>query len=100
MIFVEMRTFSRRREEFLNDESLRELQHTLLSEPLAGAEIRGTGRLRKLRWAIPGHGKRGGVRVIYAPLLRSARLVMVYQKNEQEDLTPEQKRILRAVLED
>jgi hypothetical protein len=77
------------------------MQSTLLADPLAGAEIRDTGGLRKLRWRIPGHGTRGGVRIIYAPLIRSARilLVLVYHKNEQEDLTPEQKRAVRAMLE-
>jgi hypothetical protein len=100
MIFVEMRAFTRRREEVLDDESFRLLQALLIENPLAGVEIRGTGGLRKLRWATAGQGKRGGLRVIYAPLLKLAKilLVWVYQKNEQEDLTPEQKRMLRAVL--
>jgi hypothetical protein len=55
----------------------------------------------KVRWSIAGHGKRGGVRVIYAPLLKQAviLLMMIYQKNAQDDITPEQKRVLRAVLE-
>ena len=47
MIFIEMRPFSRRREEFLNDESFRELQALLVSNPLVGDEIRGTGGLRE-----------------------------------------------------
>ena len=34
-------------------------------EPTAGAVIRGSGGLRKVRWARPGTGKSGGVRVIY-----------------------------------
>lgn len=35
------------------------------SEPTAGALIRESGGLRKVRWARPGTGKSGGVRVIY-----------------------------------
>jgi len=99
MIFIEMRTFSRRREEFLDDDSFRGLQAVLLKNPYVGAEVKGT-ILRKVRWAIAGHGKRGGVRVIYAPLHRRAviLLLMVYQKNEQEDLTLEQKRVLEALV--
>jgi hypothetical protein len=33
--------------------------------PKSGVVIKGTGGIRKLRWARPGSGKRGGVRVIY-----------------------------------
>lgn len=33
--------------------------------PLVGDEIQGTGGVRKMRWARPGMGKRGGARVIY-----------------------------------
>ncbi|HEU4562286.1 MAG TPA: type II toxin-antitoxin system RelE/ParE family toxin [Longimicrobium sp.] len=70
-------------------------------KPEAGAEIKGTGGLRKLRWAVEGHGKRGGVRVIYIPLRVRAviLLLFVYQKNEQEDLTAEQKKVLRVLVE-
>ena len=35
------------------------------SEPTAGAVIRASGGLRKVRWARSGTGKSGGVRVIY-----------------------------------
>jgi mRNA-degrading endonuclease RelE of RelBE toxin-antitoxin system len=65
MIFVETRSFSRRRTEQLTDEQFRLLQLSLLSNPQAGDVIRGTGGLRKLRWATTGRGKRGGVRIIY-----------------------------------
>lgn len=101
MIFIEFRAFSRRRNELLDDESFRALQRVLLENPEAGAEIKGTGGLRKLRWAVEGHGKRGGVRVIYIPLRVRAviLLLLLYQKNEQEDLTTEQKRLLRALVE-
>jgi hypothetical protein len=32
--------------------------------PLSGDLIKGSGGLRKLRWALPGRGKSGGMRVI------------------------------------
>jgi mRNA-degrading endonuclease RelE of RelBE toxin-antitoxin system len=43
----------------------RELQHVLINDSEAGAVIPGSGGVRKLRWAAPGRGKRGGYRVIY-----------------------------------
>jgi hypothetical protein len=33
--------------------------------PHAGKIVRGSGGLRKLRWAISGQGKSGGIRVLY-----------------------------------
>jgi hypothetical protein len=58
-----------------------------------------TGGVRKLRWAIPGRGKRGGARVIYYFLNDSAPLLAldIYAKSAKEDLSEEQKRQLRMV---
>ena len=36
-----------------------------MRNPAAGAIVRGSGGVRKLRWAREGTGKRGGLRVIY-----------------------------------
>jgi len=36
-----------------------------MCNPEAGAVVRGSGGVRKLRWAASGRGKRGGYRVIY-----------------------------------
>jgi mRNA-degrading endonuclease RelE of RelBE toxin-antitoxin system len=73
----------------------------LSDNPEAGNLIRGTGGLRKLRWALPGRGKSGGVRVIYyfyneeIPLW----LLSVFSKNEQENLTEDQKRLLSGIVD-
>jgi len=64
--------------------------------PEQGPVIRGSGGLRKVRWAKPGAGKRGGLRVIYfwAPTERAFYMLYAYSKAEQGDLTPTQARIL------
>jgi len=51
--------------------------------------------------ARAGRGKRGGVRAIYywARAREILLMLLVYGKNEQDDLTPEQLRILRALVE-
>lgn len=101
MIFVESRAFSRQRAEHMADAEFRALQSALLENPETGVPIPGTGGLRKLRWAGSGRGRRGGMRVIYFPLLsRSVVLLfLLYSKNEQDDLTPDQKRTLRRLVE-
>ena len=64
--------------------------------PEQGPVIRGAGGLRKVRWARPGAGKRGGLRVIYywTAAERAFYMLYAYSKNEQENLTPAQARML------
>ena len=61
--------------------------------------IRGTGGVRKARWALPGRGKRGGVRVVYLYLARANKLYMIdiYSKTEKADLTARDKRTIKAL---
>ena len=58
--------------------------------------MQGTGGLRKIRWPDPrrGKGKRGGLRVIYLylPMARLIVFLDVYDKDEAEDLTTEDKK--------
>lgn len=65
MRFVETPVFTAAVTSLLSDEEYRQLQLALLIRPEQGVLIRGSGGLRKLRWGARGHGKRGGVRVIY-----------------------------------
>lgn len=54
----------------------------------------------KARWARSGMGKRGGVRAVYYFLVRADLVYMldIYAKNEKSDLTPGDKRELRAMV--
>jgi len=98
MRFVETPAFTAalQRERHLDDEEYRHLQIALMLRPGQGALIRGSGGLRKLRWAKPGGGKRGGLRVIYywAPGEQVFYMLYVYSKTEQGDLTLAQARSL------
>src|SRR5690349_14371816 len=86
----------------LTDEDLRDLENLLMRNPVAGPVIPGTGGLRKIRFAPPGWntGKRGASRVIYAYILegQAAYLFTVYGKNEQADLTQDEKVVFSRVL--
>jgi hypothetical protein len=63
--FVETKLFTRLVQQYLSDDEYSALQQALISDPEAGALIPGSGGVRKLRWALAGRGKRGGIRVIY-----------------------------------
>lgn len=101
MVIIETPIFTRRIQELIPDEEYRLLQIHLVNRPDAGKTIPGSGGLRKLRWSAGGHGKRGGIRVIYYWLLpREAILLLyAYPKSEQDDLTAEQLRQIRKVVE-
>ena len=64
--------------------------------PEQGPMIPGTGGLRKIRWGGRGHGKSGGYRIIYYWDARNETFYMLYlyPKNEQEDLTAYQAKLL------
>lgn len=102
MIIVETPTFTRRVSELLDPESYRLLQLELADDPARGPVIPGSGGLRKVRWQVPGRGKRGGVRVIYfwAVSRELILMLLIYPKTERDDLTRKQLRELRAAIEE
>lgn len=65
--------------------------------PLVGDIIRGTGGVRKVRWTLPGTGKRGGARVIYYFLNAGYPLTLLtaYSKSEKADLSASDKKAMR-----
>ncbi len=65
MIFIEASTFTKLLPDYLTDDGYRGLQMYLMQKPDAGDLVRGSGGVRKVRWAPDGRGKSGGVRVIY-----------------------------------
>ena len=85
----------------MDDESYSALQWHLARRPDAGDVIRGSGGIRKVRWGGSGRGKRGGLRVIYYWWMAKDRISMllVYPKNEQDDLTADQVKLLKKALE-
>ncbi len=101
MLIIETQIFTKRIQELIPDEEYRLLQAHLVNRPDAGKIISGSGGLRKLRWSAGGHGKRGGIRVIYYWAISQDVLLLLYAypKSEQDDLTPEQLKQLRKVIE-
>jgi mRNA-degrading endonuclease RelE of RelBE toxin-antitoxin system len=102
VVLLETPTFTRQVEHLLDAESYRLLQLALVDDPECGALLRGSGGLRKVRWPGSGRGKRGGVRVIYywAAARETVLLLLAYAKSEKDDLTREQLKVLRRVVQE
>ncbi len=102
MLFIETPIFTKLIKNLLPDDDYRNLQEILLMRPEAGDLIRGSGGLRKIRWSLPGKGKRGGLRIIYYwdKLEDIFYMLAVYKKSKKTDLTRSQVKILRQLVED
>ena len=97
--FIETRLFSRLVQDYFTDAEYGKLQGELIRNPEAGRVIRGSGGVRKIRWAAAGSGKRGGYRVIYF-VRRSDSIIWMltmYPKNARTTIPA---RILRKIREE
>ncbi|MFA6508314.1 MAG: type II toxin-antitoxin system RelE/ParE family toxin [Treponemataceae bacterium] len=82
----------------MTEDDLRELQYFILEYPERAPVIQGTGGVRKIRWARESKGKSGGLRTIYIDMHSSEHiyLVTVFGKDEKADLSPEEKKAIKA----
>lgn len=101
MVIIETSIFTKCIKQLMSDEQYRELQEALVTRPGLGDLIRGSGGLRKVRWKLDGTGKSGGVRVIYYWVVNDdqIRMLYVYPKGKQENLTADQLAALKAIVE-
>lgn len=102
MVIIETSIFTNQVQALLSLEEYRKLQMALMIRPDLGTVIPGSGGLRKVRWSLSGRGKRGGVRTIYYWAVASDQILMLlmYAKNERDDLTPTQLKVLRKMVEE
>jgi len=100
--FIETRLFTRLVLDLLSEDDYARLQEALMRDPGSGPVIPGTGGVRKLRWAAPGRGKRGGYRIIY--YVRRSHgviwLLTMYPKNVAENIPAHVLRQIAREVED
>ena len=87
---IETPTLQRQADGLWTDDDRLDFLAWLAAHPEAGDVIPGAGGARKVRWALPGRGKRGGARVIYFNYTEDGTLllVMMYAKNDRENVHP------------
>jgi hypothetical protein len=102
MEIIETSIFTRRIPEFYSDDEYRELQAEIIAHPDIGKVIPGSGGIRKMRWHKKGIGKRGGLRILYYWFIQPKKILMLfaYQKNKQEDISKDQLKTLRKIIEE
>lgn len=85
----------------LDDNDLQSLQAELLKNPQIGNVIKGTGKLRKMRFAFPNRGKSGSSRVLYVDfvLAETIYLIFAYSKNEKDNLTDEERNNIKKMID-
>ena len=96
---AETTLFVRQAQDVWNEADREAVVNFIAGDPEAGDLIPETGGVRKVRWGRSGTGKRGGVRVIYfhhndeRPLY----LLMVYDKARRENLSSDEKYMVRKL---
>lgn len=88
MEFIEATALTKYVYTYLSEDEYLGLQSFLLQYPQAGKVVPGSGGVRKLRWAMRGKGKRGGVRVIYYFKRQDDEiwLLTIYSKSEVSNI--------------
>ena len=100
MTVVETVRFLRDTENLMPESDRARLVEFVGANPESGDVIPETGGVRKLRWALPGGGRRGGARVIY--FFQSERLpvflLAIYGKNEKANLSKAERNAMARVV--
>lgn len=97
---AEMSGFRKYAPECMSKRERRELIDYIARHPAAGSIIRGTGGVRKARWAVGNRGKSSGVRVIYyfhsddVPIF----LLTVFSKSNKTSLNGSEKAAIKQAV--
>jgi len=85
----------------LVDSFLQDLEIHLCTHPLSGDVIPGSGGLRKLRWTIPGTGKRAGLRILYVDFSEYAQTFMItcYKKAKIETISQKDTQRIKQLIQ-
>ena len=96
---IETTSFLQDAKKLLENEEREALINFLASSPCAGKLIKGTGGIRKIRWAREDTGKSGAYRVVYffhsmeIPLF----LLNIFAKNEKANISQDERNELKKL---
>ncbi len=98
---IETPVYASKVERILTDNEREAVAVFLACNPEAGSVVRGSGGVRKVRWAQQGRGKSGGARVIYYNRLENGEiwLLTLYAKNERSTIPAHELRMIKEVID-
>jgi hypothetical protein len=100
MTVVETLRFLKDTQPLMSESERAELVAFVAANPEVGRVIPESGGIRKLRWSLPGRGKRGGARVVYyyhgerLPVF----LLAAYAKNEKANLSKAERNAMKKLV--
>ena len=100
--FIQTPQFSRSWDNYINnDDELCKIEIDIMKNPKKYPVIKGTGGLRKMRWKLKNKGKRSGIRICYIDFedFHIVYLMLLYAKNEKEDLSDVEARKVKQYIE-
>ena len=98
---IETPVYSKKAQGLLSDDEREEFAAFIAQNPTAGTVVRGSGGVRKVRWARSDAGKSGGFRMIYYNQLSREEiwLLILYAKNERSTIPAHELRLIREAIE-
>ena len=92
--------YAKRAKKLLRDAEMKKAEQEIATDPDAWPIVAGTGGVRKARAARGSSGKSGGVRIIYYYMAKNEHLHLldIYAKNEQDNITDEEKKFFRSIV--
>ncbi len=97
---IELSPFNRNWSAVWSEGEYNEFIKWIAANSKSGDVIKGSGGVRKIRWASSGHGKRGGARVIfYSANTSNIYLMTIYAKNQQSDISAKELKIIKELIE-
>ena len=98
---VESPIFQKLWPRYWDEDERAEFASFIALNPEAGAVIRGSGGVRKVRWVRDGTGKSGGVRIVYLARNEAGEvyLLTLYAKSESGNISLNTLKEIRRALE-
>lgn len=98
---IETPAYSNKVNEILTDDERDAFAVFIAANPTAGSVVRGSGGVRKVRWAQKGGGKSGGARVIYFNRLANGEiwLLTVYAKGDRSTIPAHELKLIKKAID-
>lgn len=98
---IETAVYSSKVNGILTDDEREMFAVFIVGNPNAGSVIRGSGGIRKVRWAQRGRGKSGGARVIYYNRLENGEiwLLTIYSKGDRSSIPAHELKVLKEAID-